>query len=99
MTLHDEELGFPGNREIVERALQAATTQVLHLAPDTGPANRTLAERGADLVRGFERVPAIAAEGERSGGPVVLPVPATSSDLAGDHLRARAEVTAMLAEH
>ncbi len=60
MTRHDEDLGFPGNREIVERQLAVATTQVLYLASD--PTNRagqrSLVERGAELVRGMEMVPA-----------------------------------------
>ncbi len=97
MTPHDEELGFPGNREIVERALRTSTTQVLHLAPDTGPANRTLAERAADLLRGFECVPALPAARERAADPVAVPVratdvPETPADLAGAYL------PAMLAE-
>jgi hypothetical protein len=95
MTPHDEELGFPGNREIVERALRTSTTQVLHLARDTGPANRTLAERAADLVRGFECVPALPAAGERSADPVPVratDVPESPADLAGAYL------PAMLAE-
>lgn len=58
MTYRDEELGLPGNREIVERALRESTTQVLHLAAERDGRDRPLAERGADLVRGFERVPA-----------------------------------------
>jgi hypothetical protein len=104
MSPHDEELGLPGNREIVERALRTATTQVLHLAPDTGPANRTLAERAADLVRGFECVPALRPVPARSDGPVVVPVatpaaiPEPPVDIAGAYLRARTEVTAALAE-
>ena len=54
-----EDLGFPGNREIVERQLAAATTQVLYLAGETGRAgHRTLAERAAELVRGVEVIPA-----------------------------------------
>lgn len=63
MAHRDEELGFPGNREIVERALRESTTQELHLAPETGPRNRTLVERAADRVRGFERRPADAPSG------------------------------------
>jgi hypothetical protein len=58
MPHRDEELGLPGNREILEHALRASTTQVLRLAPGTGSSHRTLAERGADLVRGFDRIPA-----------------------------------------
>ena len=55
---HGEELGYPGGREILERALHGATTQVLRLAPDTGPTGRSLLERGADALCGFDLVPA-----------------------------------------
>ena len=48
MTHWDEEL---------EQALCRSTTQVLHLAGETGPRDRTLAERAADLVRGFDSLP------------------------------------------
>jgi len=60
MTSHDEDLGFPGNREIVERQLAVATTQVLYLATETTnrAGHRSLVERGAELVCGMETVPA-----------------------------------------
>jgi hypothetical protein len=77
MSHRDEELGLPGNREILEHALRASTTQVLRLAPETNPSHRSLAERGADLVRGFDRVPA-----DPPGGPVPAAIPrdATARD-------------------
>ncbi|MGH3758272.1 hypothetical protein [Actinophytocola sp.] len=102
MTYSDEELGLPGNREVVECALHASTTQVLHLAPGTGSRHRTLAERGADAVRGFERVPAV------SAGPIVVPDPPATvvaardgipADIAEAYLHAKTEVKAILAEN
>jgi hypothetical protein len=90
MADRDEELGFPGNREIVERALRESTTQELHLAPETGPRNRTLAERAADVVRGFERRPAAA----RPEPPAVRDVPVPAEP----YLAAPADLDAILAE-
>jgi len=100
MGVHDEDLGFPGNRELVERQLAKATTQVMFLASD-GPAGaRTLAERGAEAVRGVELMPAA----ERFYTPE--PTPAVSaaskdgipSDIAEAYMRAKTEVKAILEE-
>ncbi len=102
MTYRDEDLGFPGNREIVERALRESTTQVLHLAPETGSRHRTLAERGADAVRGFERVPATQPARPADHDVPAIPVPAADDavtpEVAEAYLRARSEVKAILAE-
>jgi hypothetical protein len=99
MTQWDEELGLPGNREIVEHALSRSTTQVLHLAEETGPRNRTLAERAADLVRGFECGPAELAARAEPEPPVVTgrARPPGLPDLADELLHAGAATTALLA--
>jgi hypothetical protein len=97
MTQRDEELGLPGNREVLERALRESTTQVLHLAPETGPRNRTLAERGADLVRGFERVPADARPARHDEPEIPVPAP-EEIHAAEEQLTAVSELAAILAE-
>jgi hypothetical protein len=99
---HHEDLGFPGNRELVEQQLAAATTQVLYLAPETRPnGRRSLAERGAGLVRGVELIPAeerfwtappapdAVAAAEKDGLP---------ADIAEAYLTAKTEVKNILAE-
>lgn len=93
-----EDLGFPGNREIVERQLSVATTQVLYLAAEPVSRHRSLAERGAELVRGIELVPA----GERFW--TAPPAPAAASEdgipveIAEAYLNTKAEVKNLLAE-
>jgi len=99
---HGEELGYPGEREIVEHALRTATTQVLRLAPDTGPAGRSLLERGADAVRGYHLLPAIPAAARTAGDPDVVAAASKDgipSDIAEAYMRAKTEVKAILAEH
>lgn len=103
MTRHDEDLGFPGNRELVERQLTVATTQVLYLAPETTSraGHRSLVERGADLVRGMEMVPA--AERFWTAPPAPNAVAAARADgipadIAEAYMQAKAEVTNILAE-
>lgn len=99
---HHEDLGFPGNRELVERQLAVATTQVLFLATEERRnRHRSLAERGAELVRGVELIPAeerfwttppapdAVAAAEKDGIPV---------DIADAYLHAKAEVKNILAE-
>ncbi|HEV7647113.1 MAG TPA: hypothetical protein VGP26_03030 [Actinophytocola sp.] len=112
MTQWDEELGLPGNREIVEHALCRSTTQALHLAEETGSRNRTLAERAADLVRGFEcgpaapparpepELPAVPPPAGRVRGPDTVPhaVPhAVPPGIAEELLHAGTGVNAVLA--
>jgi len=97
MTQWDEELGLPGNREIVEHALSRSTTQALHLAEETGQANRTLAERAADLVRGFECGPAVPAEADHAEPAVQAPQDDMLSDLADSLLRAETGVNVLCA--
>jgi hypothetical protein len=96
-----EDLGFPGNRELVERQLAAATTQVLYLAPEPTSRHRSLVERGAELVRGVELIPA----GERfwTAPPAPSAVTAAEKDgvpaeIAEAYLNAKAEVKNLLAE-
>ncbi|HEY7592867.1 MAG TPA: hypothetical protein VH969_06900 [Actinophytocola sp.] len=98
MTHHDEELGFPGNREIVERALRESTTQELHLAAETGPRNRTLAERAADVVRGFERRPADARPEPPAVRDFSVPAESYATAPAQPYLAAPPELDAILAE-
>ena len=101
MSANDEDFGFPGNREIIERALGRSTTQVLFLAPDDAPGNRSLVERGAELVRGIELVPA--AERFWAAAPEPSAVAAASkdgipADIAEAYMRAKTEVKAILAD-
>ncbi|MFL6127168.1 hypothetical protein [Actinophytocola sp.] len=97
-----EDLGFPGNREIVERQLAVATTQALYLAGETARAgHRTLAERAAELVRGMEMVPAL--ERFWTAPPAPAAVAAASrdgipADIAEAYVRAEAEVKNILAQ-
>ncbi len=107
----DEDLGFPGNREIIEAALLTSVTQVLYLSPESvstqpskQPFGRSLLERGSSAVRGMERIPA----DERFWSPEVAPelsVLAAASrdgvpaDIAEAYIRAKTEVKAILAEY
>jgi hypothetical protein len=98
-TLPDEELGFPGNREIVEHALRVSTTQVLHLSPpQAGPRHRSLLERTAEAVRGVELLPPASAS-TSTDAIAVARKDGISADLAEDYLRAKTEVKAILAQH
>jgi len=101
MSPSDEDLGFPGNREIIERALARSTTQVLFLAADDRSENRSLLERGTELVRGIELMPA--AERFWAAAPAPSAVAAASkdgipADIAEAYMRAKIEVKAILAE-
>jgi hypothetical protein len=99
---HDEDLGFPGNRELVERQLAVSTTQVLYLAPGGRPSgHRSLAERGAELVRGVELIPA--QERFWTAPPAPDAVAAAEkdnvpADIAEAYMHAKAEVQHILAE-
>jgi hypothetical protein len=97
----DEDLGFPGNREIIERALAKSTTQVLFLAQDEGRGNRTLVERGAESVRGIELMPT--SDRFWAAAPEPSAVAAASkdgipADIAEAYMRAKTEVKAILAD-
>lgn len=100
----DEDLGFPGNREVVEAALLTSVTQALYLSVSDHPSGQTLLERGSSAVRGMELIPA----DERFWSPEVAPelsVLAAASrdgvppDIAEAYIRAKTEVKAILAEH
>lgn len=97
---HGDEFGYPGEREILERALRTATTQVLRLAPEPGPAGRPLLERGADAVRGFDLLPAVPQPA--TGDPEIVAAASKDGippDIAEAYIRAKTEVKAILAEH
>lgn len=101
MTCHDEDLGFPGNREILERQLAAATTQVLYLDAEKSPGHRSLAERGAELVRGLELLPATERFWTAPPSPAAVAIAAKDGvppDVAEAYLRAKAEVKSILAD-
>ena len=96
-----EDLGFPGNRELLEQQLAKATTQVLFLAQDTKAGHRTLAERGAELVRGVEIMPAEERFWTAEPSPAALATAAKDGippDIAEAYIRAKTEVKAILAE-
>jgi hypothetical protein len=92
----DEDLGYPGNRELVERQLAMATTQVLYLAPEPGSRHRSLVERGVELVRGVEIVPA--AERFWTAPPAPEEVHGIPVDITEAYLHTKAEVKNILAE-
>lgn len=96
-----EDLGFPGNRELVERQLARSTTQVLFLGAAEKAGHRTLAERGAELVRGVELMPAEERFWTASPSPAAVEVATKDGippDIAEAYLRAKTEVKAILAE-
>lgn len=96
-----EDLGFPGNRELLERQLAKSATQVLFLAEDTPAGLHTLAERGAERVRGVEIVPAEERFWTPEPSPATLATAAKDgipSDIADAYVRAKTEVKAILAE-
>jgi hypothetical protein len=96
-----EDLGFPGNRELLERQLAKATTQVLFLAQDTPARHQSLAERAAEQVRGVEIMPAAERFWAADPSPAALETAARDgipADIAEAYVRARTEVTAILAE-
>lgn len=99
MTHHDEDLGYPGNRETLERELNKATTQVLFLAQEPGRGHQTLAERGADAVRGMELLPSEERfwTEEPSGAAVAAAAKdGIPADIAEAYLRAKTEVKVIL---
>jgi len=112
MSFGDEELAFPGNREVIERELGKSTTQVVYLAPEPSVRHRTLHERGDEAIRGVEfvRRDEDPATGGLAGPPAsaAAPNPAAAEiaardgiapDMAEDYARAKAEVKAILATH
>lgn len=96
-----EDLGFPGNRELVERQLSRSTTQVLFLAAEERAGRRSLAERAADLVRGVELIPADERFWTPSPSPAAVAFAEQAgipADVADAYLKAETEVKAVLAE-
>lgn len=96
-----EDLGFPGNREMVEQQLGKSTTQVLYLAAEERAGHRSLAERAADLVRGVELVPAEERFWTMSPSPAAVAVAEKAgipADIADAYLKAETDVKAALAE-
>jgi hypothetical protein len=100
--MNDEDLGFPGNRELVERQLAVSATQVLYLAAGGRRDGRqSLAERGAELVRGVELIPA--EERFWTAPPAPDAVAAAEkdnipADIAEAYMHAKAEVKNILAQ-
>jgi hypothetical protein len=96
-----EDLGFPGNRELLDRQLAKATTQVLFLAADTATGHHSLAERGAELVRGVELMPAEERFWTAEPSPAAVAAAARDGippDVADAYVRAKTEVIAILAD-
>src|SRR5213080_4944583 len=50
MTFRDDEIAFPGNREMIERELSKSVAQVLTLVPGRVQGHRSLQEVGVDIV-------------------------------------------------
>lgn len=107
MTFRDDEIAFPGNREIIERELARSVAQVLHMVPGRTAGHRSLQEIGVDIVlsvaflhaqRGRES--AFAADVADACTPGSPPRPSTPDgvpeDIADDYARAKAEVKAIL---
>ena len=96
-----EDLGFPGNRELLERQLAKATTQVLFLAQDTPPGHHSLAERAAEMIRGVEVMAAEERFWTAEPSPAAVESAAKDGippDIAEVYVRAKTEVKAILAE-
>jgi hypothetical protein len=96
-----EDLGFPGNRELLERQLARATTQVLFLAQDAPTGHHSLAERAAELVRGVEIMPAEERFWTAEPSPAAVETAAKDGippDIAEAYIRAKTEVKAILAD-
>lgn len=111
MSFRDEELAFPGNREVIERELGKSTTQVAYLVPVPSAGHRTLHELGVDAIRGVEfvRREEDPATGGLDGQPASAAVPSNAEaiaakdgvapDMAEAYAKAKAEVKAILANH
>jgi hypothetical protein len=108
MTFRDDEIAFPGNREIIERELSKSVAQVLHLVPGRLAGHRSLQEIGVDIVLSVAFVRAdrnsaasFAADvaDACTGGtatPRVTTPDGVAPDIADDYARAKAEVNAIL---
>lgn len=107
MTFRDDEIAFPGNREMIERELSKSVAQVLHLVPGRLPGHRSLQEVGVDMVLSVAFVRANRDTGSSfaaeiadvcSGGttPRRTTPDGVPEDIADDYARAKAEVKAIL---
>jgi hypothetical protein len=107
MTFRDDEIAFPGNREMIERELCRSVAQVLHLVPDRAVGHRSLQEVGVDIVlsaafvRARRDAPqafaADLADACTPGAPARVSTPdGVAADIADDYARAKAEVKAIL---
>lgn len=111
MTFRDDEIAFPGNREVIERELSKSVAQVLHLVPGKIAGHRSLQEVGVDMVLSvaFLRVSndqqgastfaaQIADVATRGSAPQPRPTTpdGVPEDIAEDYARAKAEVKAIL---
>ncbi len=108
MTFRDDEIAFPGNREMIERELSKSVAQVLTLVPGRLPRHLCLSDVGVDLVLSVAYLRA--ANGSASGfaadiADACADRPATRrpgtpdgvpEDIADDYARAKAEVKAIL---
>jgi len=107
MTFRDDEIAFPGNREMIERELSKSVAQVLTLVPGRLPGHLSLQEVGVDMVlsvayvrASHESASSFAADiadacsagvTRRQSTPDGVP-----EDIADDYSRAKAEVKAIL---
>lgn len=107
MTFRDDEIAFPGNREVIERELAKSVAQVLHLVPGKASRHRSLQEVGVDIVMSVafvranrESAGAFAADLADACTPGAPPRRSTPDgvpeDIADDYARAKAEVKAIL---
>src|SRR5262245_32988063 len=108
MTFRDDEIAFPGNREMIERELSKSVAQVLTLVPNRLPGHRSLQEVGVDIVLSVAFVRAtreshatFAADiADACSDKPIARRPATPDgvpeDIADDYARAKAEVKAIL---
>jgi hypothetical protein len=111
MTFRDDEIAFPGNREIIERELSKSVAQVLHLVPGKGAGHRSLQEVGVDIVLSVAFLRAttdqqepltfaaqIADAATQGSAPPARPATpdGVPEDIAEDYARAKAEVKAIL---
>jgi hypothetical protein len=107
MTFRDDEIAFPGNREMIERELSKSVAQVLTLVPGRVPGHLSLHEIGMDIVLSVAYVRAsresastFAADIADACSAEVTPRRSTPDgvpeDIADDYARAKAEVKAIL---
>jgi hypothetical protein len=111
MAFRDDEIAFPGNREMVERELSKSVAQVLTLVPGRLPGHLSLQEVGVDMVMSVAFIRAsresagsfaadIADACSEGSGPPRSSRKSTPDgvpeDIADDYARAKAEVKAIL---